>query len=89
MIINVSGKSKVWVDNGREWLEIDLDRPQMGLYLPAMIWKDMYGFSEDSVLLVMASEYYDAKKYIRDYNDYMREILGDVGTRDDGILYSL
>jgi dTDP-4-dehydrorhamnose 3,5-epimerase-like enzyme len=89
VMINVSGRSKVRVDNGNEQLEIDLDRPRMGLYLPAMVWKDMYGFSEDSVLLVMASEHYDAEEYIRDYNDYMREILGDANTRNDGVLHTL
>lgn len=89
VMVNVSGKSKVRVDNGRERLEIDLDRPRMGLYLPAMIWKDMYSFSEDSVLLVMASEHYDAEEYIRDYDDYMREISGDAGTGNDGVLHAI
>ncbi len=88
VMVNVSGSSKVRVDNGHEQLEIDLDRPRMGLYLPAMIWKDMYAFSEDSVLLVMASEHYDAREYIRDYDDYMREISGDAGTGDDGVLHA-
>ena len=49
----------------------------------------MYGFSEDSVLLVMASEHYDPEEYIRDYVDYMREIAGDAGTGDDGVLHAL
>lgn len=46
----------------------------MGLYLSTMVWKDMYVFSEDSVLLVLASEHYDAGEYIRDYAEYIREI---------------
>ena len=65
VLINVSGKSKVKVDNGYEQRIIDLDRPRMGLYLSTMVWKDMFEFSPDSVLLVLASEHYDAEEYIR------------------------
>lgn len=74
VMINVSGKSKVKVDNGYEQQVIELNRPRMGLYLPTMVWKDMYDFSEDSVLLVLASEHYNAEEYIRNYDDYKREI---------------
>lgn len=76
VMINVSGKSKVKVDNGHEQQIIELDRPRMGLYLSTMVWKDMYDFSADSVLLVLASEHYDAEEYIRDYDDYIKEITG-------------
>lgn len=74
VMINVSGRSKVKVDNGYEQQIIELNRPRMGLYLSTMVWKDMYDFSEDSVLLVLASEHYDSTEYIRDYDDYIREI---------------
>lgn len=80
VLINVSGKSKIRVDNGFEQRIVELDRPRMGLYLPTMVWKDMYDFSVDSVLLVLASEHYDAAEYIRDYNDYIREITGNAPT---------
>lgn len=75
VMINVSGKSKVKVDNGYEQQIIELNRPRMGLYLSTMIWKDMYDFSEDSVLLVLASEHYDAQEYIRNHDDYLKEIM--------------
>ncbi len=74
VMINVSGKSKVKVDNGFEQKVIELNRPRMGLYLTTMVWKDMYDFSQDSVLLVLASEHYDAAEYIRDYDEYIREV---------------
>ena len=74
VLINVSGKSKVKVDNGYEQRIIDLDRPRMGLYLSTMVWKDMFEFSPDSVLLVLASEHYDAEEYIRNYDDILRAI---------------
>ena len=41
-----------------------------------MVWKDMYAFSPDSVLLVLASELYDPGEYIRDYDAYIKEIKG-------------
>lgn len=44
----------------------------MGLYLPAMVWKEMYDFSSDSVLLVLASECYDPEEYIRSYDDFVK-----------------
>lgn len=74
LLVNVSGTSKVRVDNGRESKIIELNRPRMGLYLTSMLWKDMYDFSPDSVLLVLASRHYDAKEYIRDYDAYLTEI---------------
>ena len=78
LLVNVGGSSKVKVDNGTETAIIKLDRPGMGLYLPPMLWKDMYDFSSDSILLVLASRHYDDKEYIRDYEEYLREIKGDV-----------
>lgn len=77
VLINVSGTSKVKVDNGFETDIIELDKPRMGLYIPTMMWKDMYDFSSDSVLLVLASEHYDGSEYIRDYKEFIREIKGE------------
>ena len=74
VLINVSGSSKVKVDNGFETEIIELNRPRMGLYLDSMVWKDMYDFSPDSVLLVLASTHYDGSEYIRDYEEYIKEV---------------
>ena len=74
LLVNVAGTSKVRVDNGHESAIIELDKPRMGLYIPAMLWKDMYDFSEDSILLVLASRHYDAHEYIRNYDDYLVEL---------------
>ena len=72
-LINVCGTSKVKaVDScGNEKVFI-LDRPHIGIYLPVMIWKDMYDFSPDSVLLVLSNEQYDAGEYIRDYSEFVK-----------------
>ncbi len=74
LLVNVAGTSKVRVDNGKESAIIELNKPRMGLYLSSMLWKDMYDFSPDSVLLVLASRHYDGAEYIRNYEDYLVEL---------------
>ena len=70
-LINVAGTSKVKVRDGKgNEVVFSLNRPHTGVYLPEMVWKEMYDFSEDSVLLVLASEHYDANEYIRYYKEY-------------------
>ena len=77
MLINVGGTSKVRIDNGHSEAIIELNKPMMGLYIPTMVWKDMYDFSEDSILLVLASTHYNGKEYIRDYDEYKKEMGAD------------
>ena len=72
VLINVAGHSKVRITDGKEELIVKLDKPIMGVYLPKMIWKDMYEFSSDSVLLCLASTHYDGSEYIRDYEEYVK-----------------
>lgn len=76
VLINVSGTSKVKIDDGIEQCIVELNEPHMGVYIPTMVWKDMYDFSEDSVLLVLASEHYDSSEYIRDYSEFLKEVGG-------------
>ena len=70
VLVNVAGKSKVMVTDGNEKEIIELTKPMEGLYLPKMVWKEMYDFSDDSVLLVLASTHYDSQEYLRDYEQY-------------------
>ena len=73
VLINVAGKSKVKVKDGLgNEAVFSLNRPHTGIYLPRMVWKDMYDFSEDSVLLVLSSEHYDPDEYIRDYDEFVK-----------------
>lgn len=75
VLINVAGTSKVKVMNGLGDERVyELDRPHVGIYLPTMVWKDMYDFSPDSVLLVLASEHYDPEEYIRSFEQFEREV---------------
>ena len=72
LLINVAGTSKVRIRDGKgnEAIFV-LNRPHTGVYLPKMIWKDMYDFSEDSVLLCLSSEHYDPEEYIRNYSEFV------------------
>ncbi len=75
VLINVAGRSKVRITDGKEEIIVELNKPMMGVYIPKMIWKDMYDFSSDSVLLVLASTHYDGSEYIREYDRYL-ELIG-------------
>lgn len=71
VLINVAGTSKVRITDGKEEFIVELNKPMIGIYIPKMIWKDMYDFSVDSVLLVLASTHYNGEEYIRNYDDYI------------------
>lgn len=79
VLINVAGTSKVRITDGKEEIIVELNKPMMGVYIPRMIWKDMYDFSSDSVLLVLASTHYDGNEYIRNYDEYLNVIKDIVG----------
>lgn len=87
VLINVAGTSRVRVKDGKgNEIIYDLNRPHAGIYLPMMVWKEMYDFSRDSVLLVLASTHYDPDEYIRDYNIFVKETTGNKKQR--GVDYS-
>lgn len=77
VLINIAGHSKVRITDGIEEIIVELNMPMMGVYIPKMLWKDMYDFSQDSVLLVLASTHYDDKEYIRNYEDYLEIMRKD------------
>lgn len=75
VLINVAGSSKVKVDDGLGHIQVvNLDKPRVGLYLPQMVWKEMYDFSQDSVILVLSDQHYDSTEYIRDYDQFRKEV---------------
>ena len=76
VLMNVQGSSTIKVTNGIQEETYQLDKPYKGVYIPAMLWKEMYDFSPDSVLLCLASHPYDAGEYIRDYETYLEEMRG-------------
>lgn len=70
-LICVRGSCSVVADDGVQRREYLLDRPNLGVFLPAMTWGIQYKYSSDAVLLVFASEYYDAADYIRNHDEFM------------------
>ncbi len=70
-IVCARGSVSVVVDDGAASEEIVLDQPDLGLYLPPMIWAVQYKYSADALLLVFASDHYDADDYIRDYDEFL------------------
>lgn len=72
ILINVAGTSKVMITDGTNKEIVALDKPMKAVYIPKMMWKEMYDFSPDSVLLVLANTHYDGKEYIRNYDEYLK-----------------
>ena len=70
-LLCVRGRCHVIVDDGEHREELVLDRPNRGVYLPPMTWAIQCRHSADALLLVFASEYYDAADYIRDYREFL------------------
>ena len=71
-LVCVHGRCHVVADDGENRQEFVLDRPSLGLHIPPMVWASQYKYSEDAVMLVLASEKYDPASYIRDYSEFVR-----------------
>jgi dTDP-4-dehydrorhamnose 3,5-epimerase-like enzyme len=73
-LICVRGSCSVVADDGERRVEVLLDAPEKGLYLPPMTWGIQYKYTSEAVLLVFASHYYNAADYIRDYAQYLKSV---------------
>lgn len=71
ILICLKGECKIKLDNGKESVSVVLNDPKKGLLIENLIWREMYDFSENCVLLVLASEHYDESDYIRDYDAFL------------------
>lgn len=71
ILICIHGTCKILLDNGVEKEEVLLDKPYEGLYVSNNMWREMFDFSPDAVLMVLASDYYKEEDYIRDYNEFL------------------
>lgn len=74
ILICIHGSCKILLDNGEEKKIVPLEKPYEGLYIHNDIWREMYDFSEDAVLMVLASDYYKEEDYIRNYDEFMQSI---------------
>lgn len=73
-LICVRGNCAVVADDGARRVEVALDAPHKGLYLPPMTWGVQYKYSPDALLLVFASHHYDSADYIRNYAEFIELI---------------
>lgn len=73
-LVAVKGSVAVVVDDGESRAEVTLNRPNLGLHIPPMVWATEYKYTQDAVLLVLASDVYQAEDYIRDYDQFLKEV---------------
>ena len=71
IVLCVSGKCRIILDDGETREDVWLDTPNQGLFISNNVWREMHDFSKDCVLLVLASQHYDEADYIRDYKNFL------------------
>lgn len=72
ILICIHGTCKILLDNGFEKKIVPLEKPYEGLYIANNMWREMFDFSADAVLLVLASDFYKEDDYIRDYEEFLK-----------------
>jgi hypothetical protein len=72
VIVAVSGSFDIVLDDGFEKKRIHLNRPYLGFFMETKIWRELDNFSPDAVCLVLASDVYKVKDYIRDYSEFLK-----------------
>lgn len=74
ILICIHGSCKILLDNGTEKKVVPLECPYEGLYVSNAMWREMYDFSPDAVLMVLASDYYKEEDYIRNYQEFLEYV---------------
>jgi dTDP-4-dehydrorhamnose 3,5-epimerase-like enzyme len=77
LAIVVKGSCRFLLDDGNEKIEVLLDNPAQGLYIESFVWREMFDFSEDCVLMVLADSVYDEADYVRDYSEFTQMVSHD------------
>ena len=75
--IAVKGSCTFVLDDGQKRKEVNLSNPNQGLFIEGLIWREMKDFSEDCVLIVLASEHYNEKDYIRSYDKFLEVVKNE------------
>jgi dTDP-4-dehydrorhamnose 3,5-epimerase-like enzyme len=70
LLIAVSGSFTVELDNGKTKARIILNKPNKGLLIPTMVWRELHDFSSGAMCLVLASHEFDEEDYIREKKDF-------------------
>lgn len=72
LVICLSGSCKFLLDDGKSKKVIELNSPHTSLFIGKNLWREMYDFSPDCILMVLASDFYDPEEYIRDYQTFLK-----------------
>jgi dTDP-4-dehydrorhamnose 3,5-epimerase-like enzyme len=72
--IAMRGSCRFLLDDGTEKIDIRLDQPDQGLLIESFIWREMYDFSHDCVLMVLADQLFDEADYVRDYDHFLAQV---------------
>ena len=85
ILICIHGSCKIRLDDGKEKAVVPLDKPTEGLYVSNTMWREMFDFSPDAVLMVLASELYDEADYIRNYDEFLEYVknCGDTAAAEE------
>lgn len=84
ILVCIHGSCKILLDNGKEKKIVFLEKPYEGLYVPNTMWREMYDFSADAVLMCLASEVYHEEDYIRDYEEFLKFVQEDRSMHREG-----
>lgn len=76
VLICINGSCKILLDDGQDKIEVELNNPAQGLVVEPKVWHEMYEFSPNAILLVMASDFYDESDYLRDYQQFVNYLQG-------------
>jgi len=74
VVVSVTGSCRMLLDDGKKKEEVLLDSPTKGLVIEGLVWREIYDFTPDCVLLVLASQKYDEADYIRNYDDFLKVV---------------
>ncbi len=73
----LKGRCSFLLDDGKTKTTYTLENPATGLYIKGLVWREIFDFSDDCVLLVLANHYYDTKDYIFSYQEFLKAVADD------------
>lgn len=74
VVVCLSGECKFLLDSGKQKKIVKLNSPEIGLFIGENVWREMFDFSQDCILMVLANDHYNENEYIRNYKDFIKSI---------------
>ena len=79
-LVCLRGTCRILLDDGTDRCEVIMDNPNVGVFMPELIWGTQYKYSLDAILLVFASRMYEPEDYIRDYSAFKAHLVSTKST---------